>query len=88
MPGGDNEFYDEADEGIVESLIILGLAFTLAFLVYYRQQRQGNARRAREQQGSEPEQQPAPPQGQQDDGFFPRPGDPEFAAWAAGGVGH
>lgn len=83
MPGGDNEYYDEADEGIIESLVILALAFTLAFLVYYRQQRQGNARRAREQQGN------APVQAQgQDGGFFPRPGDPEFAAWAAGGVGH
>ncbi|OJD14717.1 hypothetical protein AJ78_04972 [Emergomyces pasteurianus Ep9510] len=27
-------------------------------------------------------------QRQEDRGFFPRPGDPDFAAWVAGGVGH
>lgn len=39
MPGGD-DFYDDFDDGILESLIIIGLAATLAFLVYYRQNRQ------------------------------------------------
>jgi hypothetical protein len=50
MPGGD-DYYDEIDDGIVESLIIVGLAAALVFLVYYRQQRQVNHRRAMEQQG-------------------------------------
>lgn len=37
VPGGD-DFYDEIDEGIVESLVIVGLAAALAGLVYWRQQ--------------------------------------------------
>jgi SEL1 protein len=39
MPGGDGDYFDEGDEGLWESLIIVGLAATLAFLVYLRQQR-------------------------------------------------
>jgi SEL1 protein len=39
MPGGDGEYYDDVDDGLLESLIIIGLAATLAFLVYLRQQR-------------------------------------------------
>ena len=35
-------------------------------------------------QGNEQAQAPA----QQDRGVFPAPGDPEFANWVAGGVGH
>ena len=86
MPGGD-DFYDIIDEGIIESLIIIGLAATLAFLVYYRQQRQTNNRRqAQEQQGQVGV---APLPGQQaDGGFFPPPNDPGFGQWVAGGVGH
>jgi SEL1 protein len=45
MPGGDDNF-DDFDDGLIESLIIIGLAATLAFLVYYRQQRQLQNRRA------------------------------------------
>lgn len=45
MPGGDDN-YDDFDDGLLESLIIIGLAATLAFLVYYRQQRQLQNRRA------------------------------------------
>jgi SEL1 protein len=44
MPGGDGN-YDDFDDGLLESLIIIGLAATLAFLVYYRQQRQLQNRR-------------------------------------------
>jgi SEL1 protein len=97
MPGGDDFFDDAAatdlDDGLLEMLMIAGLAATLAFLVYYRQQRQAEARRREgERQGQgqvggegvaaaaavpEPEQ-----------GFFPPPGHPEFANWVAGGVGH
>lgn len=90
MPGDD--YYDDIDEGILESLVILGLAGTLALLVWYRQQRQMNLRRAREQQGN-----PAaadngaaavPPQQQDDRGLFPPPDDPNFNNWIVGGIGH
>ncbi|KAL8732973.1 MAG: hypothetical protein Q9166_002371 [cf. Caloplaca sp. 2 TL-2023] len=85
MPGGD-DYIDDIDESIIESLVILALAGALAFLVYYRQQRQNNHRREMErqqqqqsqQQGAapqEPQQQQAPVQdppipGQQADGGF------------------
>jgi len=96
MPGGDDDYYDDLDESILESLIIVGLAAALAFLVYYRQQRQTNHRRGLERQQGHPEGQPdgAIPEeqrlpGQQaDGGFFPPPDDPDFAQWAAGGIGH
>lgn len=94
MPGGD-DYYDEIDEGIVESLIILGLAGALAFLVYYRQLRQQNHRRAVEQQqqqlaanGQAAAPIPLLPGQQADEGFFPPPGDPEHGQWIAGGIGH
>lgn len=98
MPGGDPLDFDD---GIAESFVILGLAAALVFLVMYRQQRQQAARRREEetrrqqqqQGGAHPganarNQQPQQPQQQQDRGLFPQPGDPEFAQWAAGGVGH
>lgn len=93
MPG--DEYYDDIDEGIIESLIILTLAGTLAFLVWYRQQRQMNHRRAREQQGN-PAAGPAGDNGaaveglqQQDNGgLFPPPDDPNFNNWIVGGIGH
>ncbi|KAI9766962.1 MAG: ERAD-associated protein [Candelina submexicana] len=95
MPGGD-DFYDEIDEGVIESLVILVLAAALAFLVYYRQVRQQNHRRTVEQQGNAGRgPAPAAQQGQQqvpgeqaDGGFFPPPVDPNFNQWVAGGVGH
>ena len=94
MPGGD-DYYDEIDASILESLIIVTLAGTLAFLVYYRAQRARNARRT----GDQPQQQrgggvppggaaPLLPGQQPDGGFFPPPGDPNFGQWVAGGVGH
>ena len=39
LPGGDDDYYDNIDESLVESFIIIGLMATLAFLVYYRNQR-------------------------------------------------
>jgi SEL1 protein len=87
MPGGDADgFYDD-DDGIIESFIIIGLAATLVFLVYYRQQRQLQHRQgqaARAQQAG----QPVPQGAGEDRGVFPDPNDPAFAQWAAGGVGH
>ena len=50
MPGGDDDYYAELDDNILDSLIIVGLAAALAFLVYYRQQRQTNHRREVETQ--------------------------------------
>lgn len=76
MPGGDDNF-DDLDDSLLESLIIVGLAATLAFLVYYRNQRQLQMQLRRQQQGhgqtgpqghaNAPAQErtPAPPPGQQ-----------------------
>lgn len=124
MPGGDESYYEEVDDGLLETLIIIGIAATLAFLVYYRQQRQLQQRRAVEggriaqnvpgavaaaaaapgqaavplPTGAPQPQQQGQQQGQEqqqqgvieadDGGFFPNPGDPDYPAWAAGGVGH
>ena len=98
MPGGDDDYYDDIDESLVESFIIIGLAATLAFLVYYRNQRQAGHRRAAEQQeqqaqaggvavADQPQPQVVPAQ-QADGGFFPPPDDPNYGVWVAGGVGH
>jgi SEL1 protein len=42
MPGGDVDglYEDAIDDGILESLIIIGLAAALVVLIYYRQQHQ------------------------------------------------
>ena len=65
MPaGGDtaaDDYYDQIEDNILDSLIIVGLAAALAFLVYYRQQRQTNHRREVETQ----QQGQGPGQGQQ-----------------------
>ena len=100
MPGGD-DYYDEIDEGILDTLIIFGLAAALVFLIYYRQQRQVNHRRevVVQQQvvpgvaagapgAPAPGGEPHVPGQQVDGGFFPPPGDPNFNQWVAGGVGH
>ncbi|MCJ1349158.1 ERAD-associated protein, partial [Peltigera leucophlebia] len=83
---------DDIDEGIIEYLIIIALAGALAFLIYYRNQRQTNHRRGLEGQQQQPQQQQQQgqvPDGQQaDGGFFPPPGDPGYPQWVAGGVGH
>lgn len=102
MPSGDDN-YDDFDDGLLESLVIIGLAATLAFLVYYRQQRQLQNRRAANAAQAANAQQNAPapvgvpqpaaeagaqPAGEGDRGFFPNPGDPDWNQWVAGGVGH
>jgi SEL1 protein len=108
MPGGDDSYYEDVDDGLVETLIIIGIAATLAFLVYYRQQRQLQQRRVAEggriaqnapgaaapgraaiprPTGAAGAAQP-PGAAEGDRGFFPNPGDPDYAAWAAGGIGH
>lgn len=84
----DNGYYDELeldiDESVLEGLIIVALAATLLILIYVRQQRN----RPRENENA-PGQQQAPANGGNNDrGFFPRPGEPEFGQWVAGGVGH
>ena len=48
-----DDLYDDLDSGIIDSLIIIGLAGALAFLVYYRQQRQQRERRERDARGSQ-----------------------------------
>ncbi|KAI4130823.1 MAG: hypothetical protein LQ347_003229 [Umbilicaria vellea] len=97
MPGGD-DYYDEIDDGILDTLIIFGLATALVFLIYYRQQRQVNLRRevVVQQQvvpgvaagAPAPGDEPHVPGQQADGGFFPLAGDPNFNQWVAGGVGH
>lgn len=96
MPGGDAPHYhgEAEDDGLVDTMVIMGLALSLAFFVYYRQQRERaeQARRQREQQqqggnaggGGGPQAAAA----QNNNGFFPPAGDPNFNQWVAGGVGH
>ena len=83
----EDGYYDDLDldidESVLEGLIIVALAATLLVLVYMRQQR--NRQRQNGNVGANPG---APGDGNEDRGFFPRPGDPEFAQWVAGGVGH
>ena len=93
MPGGDGpHITGEDDEGLMDTMIIMALALSLAFFIYYRHQREQaeNARRRREQQqgGQAVGQNAAPVAPQNNGGLFPPPGDPAFAQWAAGGVGH
>ncbi|KAI9369744.1 hypothetical protein BJX61DRAFT_536179 [Aspergillus egyptiacus] len=81
----DDGYYDDLeldlDESILEGLIILSLAATLMVLVYLRQQRNNRQRPNDNQNGNGAGQANA-----NDRGFFPRPGDPEFAQWVAGGL--
>lgn len=89
--GADDGMYDDViDDGVVESFIIIALAGALVWLIYYRQQRQ-LAHRQNDGAARDQGNQPRPAGGQQaqpDGGVFPRNGDPAFAQWAAGGVGH
>lgn len=103
MPVGD-EYWgdDELDDGMLETLLICGLVAALGWLIYYRQQQQQRAAELRRQleqpnqqgqvdgqQQQQPQPQPPPAPGQQQDGgFFPQPGDPNWNAWVAGGIGH
>ena len=94
MPGGDADgLYDDTpfDDGILESIVIVGLAAALVVLIWYRQQHQQAHRREEEAARAGQGDQAVPAQnGQQqaDRGVFPQPGDPEFGQWVAGGVGH
>ena len=99
MPGGDDQdnYYDEFDDGILESLIIVALAAALAALVVYRRRRADERERERERRqqlnengGVDAGQQVHQPAQEQRDrlNLFPEPGDPDFLGWAAGGVGH
>ncbi|KAL5042813.1 hypothetical protein BDW71DRAFT_200255 [Aspergillus fruticulosus] len=80
----EDGYYDDLeldiDESILEGLIILSLAATLMVLVYLRQQR-NNRQRPNDNQGANA----AGQANANNRGFFPRPGDPEFAQWVAGG---
>lgn len=95
--------WDDFDDGLIESLIIIALAGALALLVYARQARQRGLEQERRQgQQGQGQQQPAQNgglnqnqnQGQGQDqrqdnrGVFPGPQDPEFNNWVAGGIGH
>ena len=96
--GPDQEYYDDIDQGIIDSLIIISLAAALALLVFYRQQRQLNHRRAREQQAAAAAANPNThhddnnaaqnPEREEDRGVFPRVGNPDYNNWVAGGIGH
>ncbi|KAK4996446.1 ERAD-associated protein [Elasticomyces elasticus] len=95
MPGGDGEYFDDdIDDDIIETLIIVGLAATLAFLVYYRHRQREQQRQAVHGEDPEPPdavgaQLQAQIQEQQPDGgFFPQPGNLGFNDWVAGGIGH
>lgn len=98
MPGGDPLDFED---GVMESLVILGLVAALVFLLMYRQQRQQMARRRDEETRRQQQQQhggahgeaagagqQAQQQQQQERGFFPQPGEPGFGQWGVGGIGH
>lgn len=92
MPGGDED-YDDLDSEILESLVILALTGVLAFLIYYRAQRQRREEARRQEQIQQLNQGQVPPAGahpqqQQDRGVFPDVNDPDFMNWVAGGIGH
>lgn len=82
----EDGYYDDLDldidDGILEGLLIVGLAATLLVLVYFRQQQQRN------RQNENANAQNNANANANDQGFFPQPGEPEFAQWVAGGVGH
>jgi len=78
-----DEYYD-IDDGMLETIVIVALAAALAFLVYLRQQRGLAERRRQAGEGAAGVAAPA----DEDRGLFPAPGEPGFADWAVGGVGH
>ncbi|KAI1077648.1 HCP-like protein [Whalleya microplaca] len=84
--GGGDGLEDDDLDGVLESLIILGLVGAILFLMYYRAQRQQAHRQAEENAARQQQQQQPQPGPQR--GLFPQPGDPGFAQWAAGAVGH
>lgn len=89
MPGGDAPHYPGAeDDGFVDTLIIMGLAMALAFIVYYRQHRERaeQARRQREQQQAQGQQQGGNAGAAPNNGGFQPPPNPAFEDWIAGGA--
>ena len=94
MPGGDGTYWegDDLDDGLLETLLIMGLVGALGFLIYYRQQQQRAAEQRRregvEGQADGDAGAQVNPGQQPNGGFFPQPGDPAFQAWAVGGVGN
>lgn len=106
MPGDDGNIAGDlsGDDGILESLMIVGLAAALVFLLMYRQQRQAQARREAEdaQRQQMQQQQPVAEQGVQQGAVWGAPpvqeqgvqpganGPPAGFEWIAGpgGVGH
>ncbi|KAJ5204763.1 uncharacterized protein N7498_005642 [Penicillium cinerascens] len=89
----DDGYYDDLDfdidEGMLEGLLIVGLAATLLVLVYIRQQQQRNRQNENAANaGNANGNGNANANNANNRGFFPQPGDPEFGQWVAGGVGH
>ncbi|ORY54848.1 uncharacterized protein BCR38DRAFT_453225 [Pseudomassariella vexata] len=90
ITGSDGEpLGDEFDDGVIDSLIILGLAAVIVGLIYYRQQRQQAHRQAQDNAIRAGGLAPPPPQqaAQPQHGVF-APGDPANPQWGAGGIGH
>ena len=95
---GDEALYDDLiTDQFFEALMFAVLAAGLAVLVWYRQlvrhRQQGeagnNQQNAQNQQAANaPANQEAQQRQERNRGGFPRPGDPDFGNWAAGGVGH
>ncbi|KAI1965363.1 ERAD-associated protein [Ophidiomyces ophidiicola] len=95
-----SDYFDDLDldidDGMLESLVIIGLAATLIVLLHFRQQRA--MRRAdntgrNNNQGATGDpgpgaQAPEPRDGEEDRGLFPAPDDPDYPAWIAGAIGH
>lgn len=84
MPGGD-DFYDDLDDGIVESLLIVGLAAALALLVMYRRRR-ADDRERRQQQANGQVPVVADNRMEQDPALFAQPGDLDFVGWNGPGL--
>ena len=86
-PGGDYDDLEFDEEGLIESVLIIGAAALLMILVVYRRRRQDQ--RERERLGLPPGAPlPGQPVVQPEGGLFPQAGNPDLANWAAGGVGH
>ena len=97
----EDGYYDDLDldidENLLEGIIMIGLVGVLLVLVYVRQQRirqraNANNEAARgvggDDGGGAANAGAGGGRENDDRGFFPRPEDPEFAQWVAGGVGH
>ncbi|KAI1392913.1 HCP-like protein [Hypoxylon trugodes] len=96
IAGSEGEHLNGADafddvDGVVESLIILGLVAAIVILMYYRARRREQAQRQAEEearrQGQPRPRPPVPGQGHAQGGLFPQPGGPDFAPWAGAVVG-